>query len=461
MPKKFFDIIPPQKTKSSFEKLEPQEKSRPLCQNLNYDFKLSEEEEYIAKKERKKEKRKSGSKRIFWKSLILVLVFLVIIGITGYSIFSKTEIKISPRMENLNLKEVVTIDSNIEHSDFSAKIISGKVFQDQRAVSQEFSSTGKTLQEEKARGTIRVYNTYSTSSQALLATTRFVSADGKLFRSLKKKVIPGGTYEKGKLVPGYADIEVQAAETGEGYNIGPSTFSIPGFAGTPKYTAFYGKSFTSMTGGFEGEAPQVTLADLEKAKNILADTLRKGSKEFLRNIIPADFVLLDELISQEITKESSSVEAETEASSFNFETEIESEGFAFKKSDIENFAKDLINSKISSDKKFQEESLKINYSLENKNLSLRSGTLISRMLENKEPDKVIVSLEINVKIYPKLDLAELKKAVSGKSFQEVRMFLSDHLQITKIEIKSSPFWRKKIPDDIENIEIVLNLDPSP
>ncbi|MEK6555804.1 MAG: hypothetical protein AABZ31_11215, partial [Bdellovibrionota bacterium] len=41
------------------------------------------------------------------------------------------------------------------------------------------SSSGKTIQEARAKGVIQVYNAYSTEDQVLIANTRFISADGK------------------------------------------------------------------------------------------------------------------------------------------------------------------------------------------------------------------------------------------------------------------------------------------
>ncbi len=416
MAKKFYDIIPPKEI--SFLRSEKQEeKIRPV---------------------RKK-------KRFFLKSFVFCFVFLILVIISSFFFFSKVEIEIWPETEILNFKETATINLNAEHLDFEAKIIPGKVFSDQKFISQEFSASGKILKEERAKGIIRVFNEYSTSPQSLLLNTRFVSANGKLFRSVKREVIAGGYYEKGKFVSGYTDIEVMAAEPGESYNIDPSTFSIPGFKGTSKYTSFYGKSFSSMTGGFESEVSQVTQEDLEKAENVLAEGLRKESREFLKSTLPADFVLLDEAISQEIVEIDSSVKAGTEVESFNLQIKVKSEGLGFKKSDIEDFAKNCISLDIADGKKIQEESLEINYSSES--IDLESG-------------EIVLSLEIKAKIYSDISLAKLKEALLEKSFKEAEVFLEDMPQVTKVEIKSWPFLKKKIPGDINKIKVRLNFNSS-
>ncbi len=453
MPKKFFDIIPPQKKEPLPEEIDSEEPELKL--EIKFPSKPPEKEEEttptpsynkidLEKLERKEKKKKIKPRRFLLKGVVFISFCLVAVGITGYSIFSKTEVEIWPKTEIMDLKGAVTIDANATQSDFSAKVIPGKIFKDQKSGSQEFPATGKTSKEAKAQGVIKVYNAYSDLPQTLVANTRFVSADGKLFKLVKKEVVPGGTYDNGKLVPGSIDVEVQAAEAGEDYNIGPSTFSVPGLAGTPKYTAFYGKSFKPMSKGFKGEAAKITSSDIENAKNVLANKLKEESRNFLKNTTPKDFTLLDETISQEVTKENPSVGVNSEAKSFILQTEIKSEGLAFKKSDMDSFVKNIISSNMAKDKKFQEESLQIKFSA-----------------KNKESSKVVLDLEIRIKIYPNLDLTEIRKALSGKSLQEVKGFLSDQSQITKVEVKSSPFWRKKIPKNIEQLEVIINLGPLP
>ncbi len=427
--KKFFDIIPPQKidTSRDFRRMKKAERTKPsqILRSKNWK-----------------------DKRLLSKGFVLFSLILILIGLSGFFFFSKVKVNIWPEAEILYFEETVTIDSNYDQFKpdiwLEDGIIPGKIFKDEKFSSQEFSTSGKTLKEEKAKGIIRVYNAYSTLTQGLLPNTRFVSTEGKLFRSVEKEVISGGNSEKGKLIPGYTDIEVRAAEVGEEYNIGPSTFSIPGFAGTPKYTNFYGKSFSSMMGGFKGEVSQITEEDLERARNTLAEELKKESKDFLKAALPLDFVLLDRAISQKIVESNSLMQALAEAESFNLQVKVSSEGLGFKKSDIEKFAKSLVNLNIPEGEKLQEESLESDYSLES--VDIESG-------------KIVLNLKIKAKIYSDIDPEELKKALLGKSFKETKIFLENHSQITKVEVKSWPLWRKKIPGDLDKVELRLRVDP--
>jgi len=427
MPKKFFDIIPPKKIDFSTGKIKLKEETKPS--------RIHNSRETLTLGGR-------SFKRIFFKSFVFLLILLVLAGGFGFFFLSKAKIEIWPETDTKNLEETLTVDLEMKEPNFEARVIPGKTFSDQKSVSQGFSASGKVLKEEKATGIIRVYNEYSTSPRTIVSS-RFVSADGKLFWSLKRITIPGARYEEGKLVPGEIDVEVQAAEAGEDYNIEPSTFALPALAGSPLYTTIYGRSFSPMTGGFKGEAPQVLQEDLEQAERILTEKAKKDSRDFLKGSLPSDFVLLDEAIFQEIVETNSSVEVGAEVGSFDFQVKVNSEALGFKRSDIENFAKNYINSDIPEGKKIQEESLEINYSPGS--IDLESG-------------KIVLNLEIKAKVYSDIDLTELKKALLGKSREEVKIFLENLAQITKIEIKSWPFLRKEIPEDVNKIEIMLKVD---
>src|SRR4030042_6465904 len=194
MSKKVIDIFPPSKIE------------------LKKEIEIEKEEEQEEKEtELKPEKKsrvslKSFVRKVpippFKKGLIFSLLFLVLLGAFCYITLSKAEIQVWPETELIGLEEEAILDQHATVADSLMKIIPAQILQKEKTVVQSFLASGKVLKEEKAEGTIRIYNAYSTSPQALLATTRFVSADGKLFRTPIKSTIPGGTYEKGKFIPG-------------------------------------------------------------------------------------------------------------------------------------------------------------------------------------------------------------------------------------------------------------------
>jgi hypothetical protein len=408
MPKKIFDILPPEPPTIL------REEKRPLPERR---FKLPK----IFEKKLK----------IWWGVLLFVLIFLFLLSFK----FSKAEIKIWPEVETRNFRMKITIDKEIKSSDFKNNILPGKIFEVEKTVSEEFPASGKIL--KKAEGIIRLYNAYSTEAENWREGTRFVSADGKLFKSKDKIAVPGAQIKNGKIAPSFVDVPVIAAEGGADYNIGPSKFSIVAFRGTPRYTKFYGESSETMTGG--GEAPQVKKEDLENAEKILTEKAKIESEKALEAKIPTEFLFLKEIFETKILKKFSLAQIGAEIEKFNFQVRANCTTISFLKEDINNFAKEYISSQIPEDKKLFDESLKIEYSPE-KPFSFESG-------------KTTLSLNFSAKIYSEIDLDSLKKGLAGKSLAETKTFLENQPDILRTEVRFFPFWQRNVPKDIKKIEI--------
>ncbi|MFH1656899.1 MAG: hypothetical protein ABH919_00300, partial [bacterium] len=297
-------------------------------------------------------------------------------------------------------------------------------------------------------GTIKVYNEYSTSPQVLLATTRFVSADGKLFRTPTRVTIPGGTYDKGKLVPGEIDVNVVADQPGPDYNIGATTFSIPGFAGSDRYTKLYAKSFKAMEGGSREQSSRVTEEDLTKAKNSVTGKAKIECENLLKEelrtgALSSEYIFLENALQTKTMETFSLVKVGDEAENFNYQAKAKSKTPIFKKEDFENFAKDFIFSQLPESREFYEESLEIKSKPETTNLD--SG-------------KIILSLEISGKSYANVDISNLKQGLREKSLLESKIFLENQPHITKAKVELWPFWVRKVPEDLNKINFKLRID---
>jgi len=399
--KKILDIIPPQKAET-------------------------ERKEII--KEIPIEKVKKPSKFPIVKSLIFILFFLIIGGGVFYFRYSRAEIEIRPKVEELNFTAKIEVDSAADKIDLNSRVLPGKIFEIEKQISQNFPSSGKVL--KKAEGTIKVSNKYQ-KDQVLIKNTRFISTNGKLFYSKSKISIPAGKY---------TDVGVIAAQPDSEYNIDPSVFSIPGLSGQPQYYSITGKSSSAMAGG--GEVSVVLQEDLDKAKTAITEKLLEEAKTSLKEEAKEDFILLDEAISQEIS-EVSGPKAGDELESFDLGINGKIRGLSFKKSDLENFAKEFILSQTPSDKKFQTESLKMNWTAES---------------TDSKPEKITLNLEFGGKIYSVIDENTLKGSIAGKSLKDAEVFFASVPQITSFQAK---FWLpflSRFPEDANRIKIKLNID---
>jgi hypothetical protein len=420
MDRKITDILPPKK--------------RRFTKKIEGEIKEEKREIFPEKKE-ERQKKPSVPPKI--TGLISTLIILALGAGFSYFYLSQAIIDYWPETQTLKFETKVTVGD----------VIPGKVLEKEKTTTEVFSSSGRVQKENKAEGTIRVYNEYSTYDQPLIATTRFISSEGKVFRTPVRVTIPGGHYEKGKFVPGEIDIKVVADEPGPEYNIGPSTFSIPGFAGTARYTKFYAKSFQSMVGGFSEEVPQITEEDLESARNALSQKAKEEAEELLKNDLAeevmSEFEFSDKSIKTEIMETFTLAKVGDETEEFNYQVKAKSETIVFKTKDLKDFAKEYILPQVPEGKKLHEESLKINYDPET--IDLESG-------------EMILSLNISVKVYSDVDVTVFKPGLKGKSQLEAKIFLEEQPGIDKVKVKFLPFWVAEVPDNTDKIKFNLNID---
>jgi hypothetical protein len=418
MVKKLIDISSP---KVSKEKKEVFEKSELLV--------ISREPE------KPKEIKPKAKKKFPLKSIIfLAIVFLLITGVLISFKFSRAEIKIWPELEDVSFVETIILDVNAQNLNLEKKIIPGKVFETEESFSDSFNSSGKIL--KKSEGIIRLFNEYTTQEEVWKEGTRFVSSDGKLFKSKDKIIVPGAKIKNGKMEPSFVDVPVVAAEGGEAYNIGPSDFSVVAFKGSPRYFKYYGKSFQPMKGG--GEFPQVTKEDLEKAEKQLIEKASEKSKEILEQKIGKDFTFSSDILEISILEKNSSTKEGEEKEKFDFQIKVKIKTIIFSKEILSKFAQNYLISKISAEKEIYPQSIDVDLKGEVKNFELGKANLQAK---------------ISGKVYLKLDQLALKKSIAGKSLNETRILLTNQKGILRTKIEIFPFWIQKIPENINKIEV--------
>ncbi|PIQ92415.1 MAG: hypothetical protein COV69_02680 [Parcubacteria group bacterium CG11_big_fil_rev_8_21_14_0_20_39_14] len=379
----------------------------------------------------------------FFGNKFFVGIFVLIgLGVVGFAFLSlpKARVEITPKINTISFDLAIKLDKEISELDLSQKKIPAQLIRIEREVQNLFLSSGKKLKESKAGGTITVYNNYNSSPQPLVATTRFISENGKLFRTTSTITVPGAGVSGGKTIPSTCDVKVIAAETGEDYNIGPSTFSIPGFAGTPKYTGFYGKSVAPMSGGFRGEVKFATKDDVEEAKKSLEEQLSVLDRE-ISSKIPQNLKLV-EGASELKFEELSSPKAGDENEKFEISIRGIISALVFNEGDVKKLIEEDIANKIVVDKKSLPKTQKISYSV--KSINLKDG-------------KADFSIKVDEGIVWAVDIESIRKNLISKNIPEVKEYLSSLVSIENAKVTLWPFWVKEFPSDSDKIEVEIVL----
>ena len=379
-----------------------------------------------------------------WPKFLIIFIILafLVAGLVGYLVLPTTKIDISPKTEKISFDLVVICSKNISQIDEILNRLPLQEIKVEKTRSKEFSASGEKELNEKARGRLTIYNEYSSSPQTLMATTRFESPGGKVFRIEESIVVPGAEIEEGKIIASTVEVEVVADQPGADYNIGPTNFVIPGFKGTAKYAGFFAESKSSMTGGYTGKVKVVSAEDLEKAEESLAEELKNEVKQILQEQTPTDLKLIEQGSKEKITK-ISTVEEGTEADNFNVEMSTSVQALFFQEEDLKSLVDLNLISQVEENKAPLSESQQINY---------------GEIIIDWDKGEVTFNLQIEEEVVWQIDIISLKKDLTGQSEVEVRKYLANQPEIEKAKVTFWPFWVKRIPLQEKKIEIKIDLN---
>ncbi len=357
--------------------------------------------------------------------------------------FAKAQVVVHPNTREVTARAHMIARGGIEAAA-AEQTIPAATIHEEKSLTRLFPATGTSVEEGRARGTIRVFNGFSTFPQKLVAQTRFLSENGKLFLSPEAVTVAAGRMEGGSLVAGFFDIEVVAAEPGEEYNIEPSNFSLPGLFGNPAYTTITGKSLEPMTGGSKTEVSVVTESDLNAARDALVAELQQEVRESMALKAKEGMVLLSDAVYLQVVQASSPIKAGAPLDNFNFSAKVQGTGTVFFKADVENAAKALAASFAKAGEKIAEQALSIEY--ENVEMNMSAKTLSFDM-------------KASLPLYKEVDPLLLKARLAGASKDEAALSLSQDPSLQKAEITLFPFWLEYLPQDPRNVEITIVIDP--
>jgi hypothetical protein len=372
-------------------------------------------------------------------ALFIILSFLTA-GLVAYLALPTTEIEITLKKEKVVFDLVVVGSKNISQADQNLNEIPLEEIKVEKTKSKEFPATGEKELDEKASGRITIYNEYSSSPQILVATTRFESPEGKVFRILETVTVPGAEIVEGKIVPNILEVTVVADQSGAAYNIGPTNFTIPGFKGTPKYAGFYAKSTSPMSGGYVGVAKVVSAEDLDKAEKDLAKELKEEVKQTLQEQIPTDLKPVEDGLKEEITK-ISTVEEGDEGETFDVEMKAVTQALFFRETDLKKLVDLNLISQVEENKAPLSETQQINY---------------EEIAINWSAGEVDFDLRVDEEVVWQIDLGRLKQDLAGQTEVEVRKYLANQPEIEKAKVTFWPFWVKRIPLQEKKIEITID-----
>jgi len=206
-------------------------------------------------------------RRLVWRFIAFTIVLLLVVF---YFSFSKLTIMISPKGETINdnllmkVQPAGTTSENAE-TDFREQV-DGTVKQLTVTEEKTFPASGEEFIGEELFGQVKIINN-SPKSQALVATTRILSPDNKLFRIKNAVNVPAG---------GEVSVDIYAEKPSEELAIGPTTFTIPGL-----WLGLQDKIYAKSTSDFvfrQKVKKYIKASDIERATKDMNDILIAKAK---------------------------------------------------------------------------------------------------------------------------------------------------------------------------------------
>jgi len=375
-------------------------------------------------------------------SFVVVCVF-AILGISAYLFVPKAKISVVTRSEIKKVDFEVKGDSSINEIKKAELAIPAKVIEKEDLIISSFKATGKKNSSsdvnKKAKGKVVIYNEYSKENQQLVATTRLLSGEGKLFRLVKGVTVPGMVNSE----PGKVEAEVVADQAGEGYNIEPSEFKIPGFEGGPKYEKFYAKSTENMTGGGNSsESEGITIiaqADIDDAKKDSELKIKEKLMNDAKEEAGAGSIILDDAVEFSVSESATASKVNEASSNFDYKAKGKIKTVVFSESDLKKIIEEVYNEADSEKNISDYSAIKVNYGVSSVNFD--SGA-------------INIKLQAEIPVESKIDWDEFKVKILGKNGDQIKEILKGYPQIDKVNIDFWPkFMSQKIPQYEKRVEI--------
>ncbi|MFA7302520.1 MAG: hypothetical protein WC030_02110 [Candidatus Paceibacterota bacterium] len=362
--------------------------------------------------------------------LTVFMVLVVIAGSAGALMyFSSAKIEVVPS----------TIAATVQGSFTAGQATTDlpfKVITAQKVASQNVQSNGTKTVNSAASGTITIYNTQA-KAQTLITNTRFATASGLIFRIRAAVTVPGGSADK----PGSVSAKVYADKEGSTYNVGPTSFTIPGFAGTPQATQVYARSTEAMSGGASGTVPVVDAAGALQARTALTAALGPDLEKSLKEQVPPEYVLL--------TGASATTFQDLDPAPTTTAGQVEVR--------VQGTATAVIFQNAGLAKAIALASAGGNY--QGEPLTIASSEGLTLVPTAGIPDAAATSFAFSLSGTAPLvyfvDQARIAAAVAGKDRQAAQVALTNYPEVNRAIIVLRPFWKQSFPEDPASISIVV------
>lgn len=374
---------------------------------------------------------KKPRKRWLWGVAVLLLV---VIGILLLIALRGTSVVVEPRSHTVVFDETSRFTA-YPQAGATAGALSYTTQTVELEDTEPVESTGTVHAEEKASGTITVFNDYATTPVKLVRNTRFQTESGLIYRAQADISVPG----KSGTTPGQTSVQVVAEAVGEQYNIQPARLSVPGLKGTVEYDKVYAQVTTALSGGFNGERPAVSEAALAGARTAVRGRLEQKIRESISALSNDSVVTFPELA--HVTYTALPTTTETEGARIHEKVTalvplLPAPDFALAVAKTVSSETDNSVIKMVGQKDF--------------------GGLLVSASSTPGADPIQFRLTGQAILVWQVNAAELAQALAGRDQSAFQTIVTGFPGIQSAKARIEPFWSNSFPGDAGRIRVKIN-----
>mgnify|MGYP001809604295 CR=1 FL=1 len=367
-------------------------------------------------------------RRIALQFTALTVVLLLAVA---YFFFSSLQIIIHPSTEiiadSLSFKVVSAEDNNRQENNETSRSLPGELKSIAINAEKVYEASGEEILGEEVVGEVTLYNNY-TKAQALVAKTRLLSADNKLFRLKEAVNIPAG---------GTVKVAVYADQALEEMAIGASRFTIPGL-----WLGLQDQIYAVSENDFEYKHQvkrYIKQRDLDQAIIDIKKTLQDKAQAAI-----ADTNNSSQVFAYSLNEDSAVIKVGAklgeEVAEFTVSAENNLSVAIFPKDQIESLVKAKLSFLLPDDKKLTTYNTEdIVYRLDSLNLEAKSADVTAAFQGN-------MSLRTDANIIDRRQLVNLNQ-------KQISEYLQNFPEINSYELNFYPSFIKRSPSLADRISI--------
>lgn len=362
-------------------------------------------------------------------ALSFILLTAILLVVIFYFSFTKVTITLIPNQERVSNNLIFDIYDTENADSISSAGIPGIVREIVIENTKEYPATGSNVIGKEVVGKVDIVNNYN-KNQPLVASTRLLTPDGKLFRLKETINVPVGGIEG---VDIYADVAKPEMA------IGPTKFIIPGlWAGIQD--KIYAQSNTDIV--YRQKIKKYILeSDIDNAEMDLKEELLTSVKSKVNDIYKNYEQVIFKIDEKSIESEADR-KVDEEVDMFNVFMEAKVMVVAFNDETASRLAKNKFISSLPDNKELISfDDNNIIYSLSNYNSS-ESIASVNATFEGK------ASLKGGSNI---IDVEK----ILGLNQKQLETYLGDMPEIAGFEIEFYPKFIRKVPKLVDKINIVI------